>query len=100
MKLKKPGLIAGYRHEQEQQRIKEEHGITQPNVVVVERKSRVVMIWKNTLRFLLFLLRTAATVLLVALAVVGLAALIFPESRMALYDELVTALEQITMFLG
>ena len=84
----KKGFAAEYndriKQQNEENRIKEKHRITDENVVVVEKA--------NTLRFIIritvLLLKTAAWITLIILAAVGILCLIYPEPRAALFDVL------------
>lgn len=76
-----PSLKVGFREQQEQENLKEQYGIEEKEVVVVERKSRVVQIWRVTLRYFVLLLKVLASVLVAVLAVIGLATLIYPGIR-------------------
>ena len=84
----KKGFAAEYndriKQQNEENRIKEKHRITDENVVVVEKA--------NTLRFIIritvLLLKTAAWITLIILAAVGILCLIYPETRAALFDVL------------
>lgn len=100
MKPKAFGLKTTYQKEQQQTQLKKEYGIADKNVVVVERKSRVVLLWKNTLQFLLFLLRLAAAIALIVLAIIGLCALIYPAPRAALANVFTETMVQIHTFTG
>lgn len=92
--------MAAFREEQEQKELRTAYGIEDKEVVVVERRSRIVMIWKATLKYFFVLLRIAASVALAVLAVTGLAALVFPEVRIPLFETLAQAFSQLKQFLG
>ena len=82
----KKGFVAEYKRTKQQKvnenRIKQKHHITDENIVVVEKS--------NTLKFLIritvLLLKTAAWILLIILAAVGILCLVYPETRRALFD--------------
>lgn len=70
--------------EKEQNQLKDRHGISGEDVVVVEKPSLI--------KFLITLL---ASIVLFTLATIGLLALIYPEPRAAMVDLLVAIKEQI-----
>ena len=89
----KKGFAAEYndriKQQNEENRIKEKHRITDENVVVVEKA--------NTLRFIIritvLLLKTAAWITLIILAAVGILCLIYPETRTELFRILISIFE-------
>lgn len=89
-----------YAYNKEQKRLREEHGVAEENVVVVERKNQAVNALRVVLRFALALLRILANIAIAALAIVGLATLIFPETRAAFWDIATTTFYQIKGFVG
>lgn len=93
-------LLSGYRAAKEQEALKKKHGIDEPGVVVVERKSTVAQIWRTTLAAIFLAIRISATIALVLLAIVGLSVFIYPDLRsnfMAVFGDTVV---QIQNFLG
>ena len=84
----KKGFVAEYKekkqHQAEEKRIKQKHHITDENVVVVEKSNTL----KFIIRILVLFLKTAAWIILIILAAVGLLCLIYPEIRVALFDVL------------
>lgn len=81
-KRKVPMLMAELREEREQKALREKYGVTE-NIKVVEKKSTVAQVVRVLLRAIGSLARLAANILLVVLAVIGLATLIYPEMRQA-----------------
>ncbi len=89
----KKGFAAEYndriKQQNEENRIKEKHRITDENVVVVEKA--------NTLRFIIritvLLLKTAAWITLIILAAVGILCLIYPETRTEFFRILAEIIE-------
>ena len=79
-------LVTGYRQQQEQEKkqneLKSKHHIDDPNVVVVEKNNMA----KFTIKTLISVLRTTANILLVLLAIIGVLALIYPETRAGLLE--------------
>lgn len=77
--------------EQEQKVLHEKHNIEDENVIVVEKS--------NMTKFLIStvggVIRTFATVVLLILAVIGLAAIIYPEPRADMIDILFDLIKQI-----
>lgn len=61
----------------DQKRLKEKHKIDQDNIVVVEKAN----IYKFTIKTFIGLVRLLATIIILALAVIGLATLVYPEIR-------------------
>lgn len=79
-------LVTGYRQQQEykkkQLELKVKHHIDDPDVVVVEKNNMA----KFTIKTLISVLRTTANILLVLLAIIGVLALIYPETRAGLLE--------------
>ncbi len=100
MKKQSLTLKARYEQKRKQADLKKKYGIEEEKVVVVERKSRIVQLWKATLRFLLILLQILATAAVAALAVVGLATLIYPDTRAEFIEFAVTTYNQVRQFVG
>jgi hypothetical protein len=80
-KQRAPGLKARFELENEQERLRRQHNINKPDVVVVERKNIAVNIWTNTLKYIFLSIRICAVISIVTLAIIGLAAVIFPAPR-------------------
>lgn len=100
MASKKLGLKAKYQEQEQQKELREAYGVKETDVVVVERKSRIVQIWKTTLKSFFSLARILALVAVVVLAFVGVTSLLFPETRAALLDVFLTTFDQIGRMLG
>ena len=82
--------------EEGQKRIKRKHHIDNENVVVVEKTNTIKFLVKaagNTVHVI-------AAVILIGLAIVGLAALLYPEPRSELFTILSETIKQIRDFLG
>ena len=82
----KKGFVAEYKNKKQQEaqenRIKQKHHITDENVVVVEKSNTL----KFIIRILVLFLKTAAWIILIVLAAVGILCLVYPETRWALFD--------------
>ena len=79
-------LVTGYRQQQEHKKkqleLKVKHHIDDPDVVIVEKNNMA----KFTIKTLISVLRTTANILLVLLAIIGVLALIYPETRAGLLE--------------
>lgn len=99
MQRKKKRLRAAWEQQKQQESLRDRYGVTDPNTLVVERANAVT----NTLRLLgqasVMTLRFSATVVLAGLALIGLAALIYPDARMALLGHAVETLDQVSRWL-
>lgn len=84
--ITKQKLRAAWQEQKKQTSLKEQYGIAQPNVVVVERKNVLTNILRILLRALGMSLRVASAVSVAVLAVIGLAALIYPDIRGEVVD--------------
>jgi hypothetical protein len=80
----------------EQARLREKHSIKDEGVVVVEKANT----FKFTVKTLLFLVRFAATVVLLTLAAIGLLALIYPMPREAVTSVIEGTIAQTKEMLG
>ena len=82
----KKGFVAEYKNKKQQEaqenRIKQKHHIIDENVVVVEKSNTL----KFIIRILVLFLKTAAWIILIILAAVGILCLVYPETRWALFD--------------
>ena len=82
----KKGFVSEYKNKKQQEaqenRIKQKHHITDENVVVVEKSNTL----KFIIRILVLFLKTAAWIILIILAAVGILCLVYPETRWALFD--------------
>ena len=82
----KKGFVAEYKNKKQQEaqenRIKQKHHIIDENVVVVEKSNTL----KFIIRILVLFLKTAAWIILIVLAAVGILCLVYPETRWALFD--------------
>lgn len=83
---------ANIEFESEQERLHKKHDEVDPNAVIVEKSSAV----RATLSFFESFIRTAAMVVLIILAVIGLLSLIYPNIR----EQLIIVLSQIWHELG
>lgn len=81
--------------EQSQIQLKEKHGISKDNVIVVEKSN----IFKFTVKSLAVLIRLIAAIVIVILAVTGLAALIYPSPRHELFRIFLESFKQLFLFL-
>lgn len=100
MKQPEPGLKEQFLQEQEQKRLKREYGITTPNTIIKERKSRIVIVLLHLGRGAIALLKTAFYIAIALLALIGLAGLIFPGPHAALREVFKATIEQIRQFTG
>lgn len=89
-----------YEWNQRQTELKQEHGIEEERVVVVERKSPVAQIWRTTLKYLVLLIRVLATVMIAILAIIGLSALIYPNIRIEFFVTFNQVVAELRGFLG
>lgn len=79
--MKRTFLKERYNKTKEQQRLKEEYGIEDASVVVVEKDNAISQTLRVFFNAVFFLLRTIALILLALLALIGLAGLIYPNIR-------------------
>lgn len=100
MSNERPILKAGYEKDNRDKTIKEELGLQDKEVIIVEQNNNFVLFWKATLRFVLIALRVVASILIAALALVGVTSLVFPEIRTELLNVLQAALHEIGVYLG
>ena len=75
-------LMAGIREEKRQEQLKEAYGITE-EVTVVEKKSRAAQLLRVLGNTIFVIVRSIALVVLVILAIIGVATLIYPNMRAA-----------------
>lgn len=78
--MKNFGLKVKHQHEQQQAELRKQYDI-EKDVVVVEKKSRVVMMWRTTLFFVSTAIRVLATITIAVFTVIGIAAVLFPAPR-------------------
>ena len=82
----KRGLLKEFEEEEafreKQEKLKAKHDIEDENVVVVEKTNFA----KFSVTTLIRLIKLIATILILALAAIGLTALLYPECRMALFS--------------
>lgn len=94
------GLMKKYKEdtafEETQKELKEKHHIEDKNVVVVEKNNMA----KFSIKTLGTLIRLFATIIILALAAVGLTALLYPESREALLSIFQLAADQTSEMIG
>ena len=97
MKTKK-GLKQDYQNTLEQEELKKEYGIAR-DVVVVEKNNPTVAVLKTTGKGAFFIIQIIATVIILVLAIIGLAALLFPAPREELLLLFTRLLEELaTLF--
>lgn len=82
--------------EKEQQKLKTQHKIKDENVVVVEKNNMAKFLVNTVFR----VLRYCATVILLCLACVGLAALIYPAPRAEIFSIFTSVMGQIKTAIG
>ena len=89
----KKGFVSEYKNKKQQEaqenRIKQKHHITDENVVVVEKSNTL----KFIIRVLVLFLKTAAWIILIILAAVGILCLIYPETITELFRILAEIIE-------
>lgn len=94
----KTGLVKEYKEKQafhqDQEKLKEQHNITDEKVIVVEKSNMA----KFTVKTFAALVKLLASAVLLCLAVVGLAALIYPSTRADLLVIAQDLLKQIFTF--
>lgn len=98
--MKFKGLKKDYQVKQEQSQLKEAYGITEESVKIVERKTAIVPVLRLTGKSVAITIRVIATIIILALAFIGLTALIYPAPRQALYDLLQLVLNEISGFMN
>lgn len=81
----KTGFVREYQQvrqqKEEEERIRQKHNITDENIRVVEKSNTL----KFIIRILIMTVKTAAWIILIVLAAVGIISLIYPETRNALF---------------
>ncbi|WP_101698694.1 hypothetical protein [Clostridium minihomine] len=82
--------------EKEQEKLKIQHNINEKNVIVVEKNNMV----KFTINTIFRIFRYIATVILLCLACIGLAAMIYSAPREEMLVIFYTVIEQIKTALG
>lgn len=97
--MPKLSLLAGYKEKQRQADLKKKYAIHDERVVV-EEKSAAAQIWRATLSAVFVALRLTAQILLIALALIGLCACLYPSLRHELLFLLSDWLYQIRAFLN
>lgn len=75
-------LMAGIREEKRQEQLKEAYGITE-EVTVVEKKSRTAQLLRVLVNTIFVIVRCIALFVLIVLAFIGVATLIYPNMRNA-----------------
>ena len=88
MKKFETGLVKGIQEEETKRR--SEH-----NKEIIKK-----VIVKGTLSPAEYILRKTATIILLILAAIGLLAIIYPQTRTAMQDIIITQIEQIKNLLG
>ena len=74
--------MAGIQEEKRQAQLKEAYGITE-EVTVVEKKSRTAQLLRVLVNAIFVMVRCVALVVLIILAIIGVATLIYPNMRAA-----------------
>lgn len=92
-------LKKGYQERQQQQQLKEQYGI-EKDVVVVERKNAVAQTTRIVLSFCWTVLRVLAVILVAVLAIIGLAALLYPDVRGELLQVFTAILKELQQMTG
>lgn len=99
-KLKKDNLITGCKEQQEfeehQARLREKNEIADESVVVVEKSNLA----KFTVKTLAAILRSAALIVLLSLAAVGVICLIYPSTRLLFFSIFNGTIDQLQGLLG
>lgn len=75
-------LMAGIQEKKRQAQLKEVYGITE-EVTVVEKKSRTAQLLRVLVNTIFVIVRCIALVVLIVLAIIGVATLIYPNMRAA-----------------
>lgn len=75
-------LMAGIQEEKRQAQLKEAYGITE-EVTVVEKKSRTAQLLRVLVNAIFVMMRCVALVVLIVLAIIGVATPIYPNMRAA-----------------
>lgn len=92
-KVLQVGVDAEKTEEEKQQRLKQKFGIEDDNVVVVERSNT----FKFAIKLIAYVLRFTATVILLALALIGIAAIFYAGPRremLILWGEVIRQIQQ------
>jgi len=92
-------LKSGYHHKEHQKELKAQYGLEE-EVVVIEKKSAVAQSLKVIFTFCMSVLRIIATILLVALAVVGLLSILYPNIREELIFTIRTIWNELMQMTG
>lgn len=91
----KPILMAAIKEEQHQKQLKETYGITE-DIKVVEKKSRTAQIVRVLVNALFVIIRCFALVVLIVLAIIGVATLVYPIMRAAGEETLMEIIQQLS----
>ena len=94
MRTKGKQLRAAWEQQKQQQILRDQYGVSDPNTIVVERKNVVTNTLRLAGRASIMAIRFAASVALAGLALIGLAALIYPDTRLALLGHAVETMNQ------
>lgn len=84
----------------EQQKLRREYGIENANTIVVERKNPLTNSLRVLLQFAKQLVQVLASILVVALATIGLATLVYPNTRTAFLANMQEAFAVLQNFIG
>lgn len=98
--MKNNRLRAAWNLHQQQSALRQTYGINDPNTVIVERKNVITNSLRIILKALGQVIRFAASAAIAALALIGLAALVYPDTRTLLIEKLVESIAQLNIFLG
>lgn len=80
---------------EKQEKLHKKHNISDPNKIIVEKSNT----FKFTVNLLLSLIRTLAYIILFVLATIGLASLIYPDTRAGLQSILNDILTELNILL-
>ncbi len=99
MRTKGKQLRAAWEQQKQQQILRDQYGVSDPNTIVVERKNVVTNTLRLAGRASIMAIRFAASVALAGLALIGLAALIYPDTRLTLLEHAVETMNQLSQWL-
>jgi len=74
-------LLKAHKEEEEQLSLKEQYNIEQKDVIVIEKKSETAQILKAIFKAIGSVVRVIGNIVLVVLAIIGLATLLYPSIR-------------------
>ncbi|WP_222864764.1 hypothetical protein, partial [Serratia marcescens] len=76
--------------------LKEEHNITEENVVVVEKSNT----YKFTINSIKALFQFSSRIIIIILTIIGLMGIIYPSPRTAIFTIIYEAVQQLQDYLG